>query len=144
MNRKILIPLWLIVALVACGGVRPVTTLQVIHSSLATAQDIEASLCWGAANVRLVPADQDRTHCTSPTASLVKLTDVRHQTINRGLSSAFTLEIAAGQIIKAGGTPDLTLLRSTLASVLAEIAGLNLDATVAQLKAAVEAAKEAR
>jgi len=69
MNRKILIPLWLIVALVACGGVRPVTTLQVIHSSLATAQDIEASLCWGAANVRLVPADQDRTHCTSPTAS---------------------------------------------------------------------------
>lgn len=135
MKRLIgLIVLTLFVVNCAAGGM--VRTVQVSHDWLALAQDYEAQLCWGVPNVQSGPAD--RTHCTAPTAATVKLTDARHQELNKQLVLAFNLNAAAAKQLKAGQNADLTPLSQTVALALTLIAQLDAgNLIVTQLKSAV-------
>ena len=97
MKRLILI-VALLVAGCASGGL--LQTLQVTNASLATAQDLEAQLCWGVPNVAAnVP---DRTRCTTAVATTIGLTTERHNKLNAQLATAFNLHKGLTQQAAAG------------------------------------------
>jgi len=123
-----------------CSANGPIRVIQYTHGSLAVAQDLEAQLCWGVADITKAPADH--THCTAPLAAVAKLTDARHQAIQRQFVVAFTLDTAATELVKAGGKPDLSLLLNAVAILQSLVLELDLnDRTAAQLSAQVTGAR---
>ena len=130
----------LIVALLlaACASTGLLQTLQITHDSLATAQDLEAQLCWGVPNVAAVVAD--RTHCTTTVATTIGLTTERHNKLNARLATAFNLHKGLTQQAKAGaGHVDTAALATLIDSILSIIGELQQTPAVAQLASTVKA-----
>lgn len=119
----------------ASGGL--LRTLQVTHDSLATAQDLEAQLCWGVANVASGPAD--RTHCTTVTATTIGLTTERHNKFNAQLATAFNMHKGLTQQAKAGGHVDTEALDTIIKSILSLVGQLQQTPAVVQLATTVKA-----
>jgi hypothetical protein len=113
------------------------TTVNTSQDVLATAQDLEANLCWGVAST-LDPVP-DREHCTNPLAATVQLTDARHQAINARLGPAFRLHKELTAQAKAGATINLARLQALIQEILALVGQLQQTPTVVQLAAAVSA-----
>lgn len=136
-------PLVLVLVLVGgmtsgCAKMSPLQVIQVSHDSLATAQDLEAQLCWGVVSVREGPAD--RSHCTTPVSSIIGLTTERHQALNGKLATAFTLHKSlTAQVASGAAQVDFALLKSIINDILAIIGQLRPTAEVAQLTSAVKA-----
>jgi len=123
---------------VGCAGtMTPLRQVQVTHDALATAQDIEAQLCWGVATVYLGPSD--RSHCTTPVATLIGLTAERHQAINAKLKIAFDLHRSITAQIAAGAIVDLSSLETAIFDILALVAQLQQTPAVAQLASTIKA-----
>lgn len=115
----------------------PLQQVQVTHDALATAQDLEAQLCWGVATVHQGPAD--RSYCTTPVAQAIGLTTARHQALNGKLKIAFDLHRSITAQIAAGLQVNLTSLKTAILDILAFITQLQQTPAVAQLTAAVKA-----
>jgi len=138
--KRLLLVFVLVVACVATGCAARLTPLQQVqatHDALATAQDLEAQLCWGVATVTApVP---DRSRCTTAIATTVGLTDARHQALNAQLATAFTVHKAVTAQLRAGTAADLTSLRTIIAAILALIGELRPAPLVERLATSVKA-----
>lgn len=139
--------LWLLAAflfgllLTSCAGKQtPLQVATVSHDTLALAQDIEAQLCWGVADAYHAPPD--KTHCTSPTAATIGLTDARHQALNAKLAQAFALHKSLTAVTAAGTKADYTTLNGLLADALAIVASLQQTGLVPSLSQAITASKQ--
>lgn len=114
----------------------PLQTVQVTHTGLALAQDLEAQICWGVATAK--DAVPDRTVC--PGGKVIGLTDAAHQAFNAKLATAFTLHKAATAQIDAGIlNADLSSLNGVIAEILTLVAQWQTTPTVAQIAAAIKA-----
>lgn len=131
--------------LAACPN-RQTTALQVAtvgHDAIATAQDLEANLCFGTPTAAAAIAlGGDPKHCPAPTAATVGLTDAKHQQIAAGLAQAWSAYRTATSVAQTAGSADFTSMNTTLQSVLAIIATLQQSPLVTQLSSAVASAKK--
>lgn len=74
---------------------KAVLSLQASETALEGAHDAERGICFAA------PATEAGTHCTSPLAAAVGLTDERHQRAAVLFSDAFGYEIQAAAVLQA-------------------------------------------
>ncbi len=130
--------------LAACPN-RQTTALQVAtagHDALAQAQDLEAQLCLGVPTAVAAATLPDPTHCTTPVAATVGLTDAKHKQIVTTLASAWDYYRTATRAAQAAGTADFSNMNTALQSVLSILATLQQAPPVTALATAVQAAKK--
>lgn len=141
--RKVLI-VSLVFTLIGCATkTTPVQVAVVSHDALATAQDLEANLCFGVPDAYAALALPAHDHCTNPVAAQVGLTDAKHRQINQGLAEAFQFYRTATSVAQATGTADFSSMNAALQSVLTLLATLQqTNPTVTSLVTAVKSAKK--
>jgi hypothetical protein len=141
MTRSVLV--LLVLGLVGCANkTAPLQVAQVSHDTLKAALTLEAQLCFNVTYVTDVPAGAAATHCTSPTAAAVGLTDALHQQIASQLQQAFTLHATLTALEKTGAAQDWSTFNSQLAAIVTLIQQLQQTPTVVQLLQTVQGAKQ--
>jgi len=123
--------------LFGCVHTTPLQVAQTGKAALDLAQETEAELCWGVADVYHGPAD--RTTCTTSTAAAVGLTSAKHQQFNAKLHQAYDLERTSAALLAAGQTADWTSFNAVLSDIIVLLQTLQQTPTVLQLQTQVKA-----
>jgi hypothetical protein len=139
MKHRILVLVALLAA--GCASMTALQRAQQSHDFLALAQDSEINLCLGVPSVKAVPAGVAVNHCTSPAATVVGLTDAKHQQFQGLMKKALDDHAAATKLLQAGSVASTATVDADVASLLSLVSALaqgNVDVSrlMSQLKKA--------
>jgi hypothetical protein len=122
------------VLLFLCAACTHNTQLQVAqtsHDALALSQDTEARLCWNVTGVSdAIAKGVTPNHCSSQVATMIQLTDARHQAFNKLMAQALEQHANLTKLLRTGTTVDFTAytaLLSQIQQIIAELTQSNTD-----------------